>query len=111
MSPDLRKTVSTTRIAWKAGKRLVTEGGGLPSILVAVVGLGELAAALPSPHGDCSGWPCSGRRCAGSISGPGRCSTARPGVFAGCEQEAREHAVLIRSSCSLVFPARDDALF
>ncbi len=45
---DLRKTVSTTRIAWKAGKRLVTDLGGLPSILVAVVGLGELAAALPS---------------------------------------------------------------
>lgn len=46
---DLRKTVSTTRIAWKTGKRLVTEGSGLPSILVAVVGLGELAEALPSP--------------------------------------------------------------
>lgn len=46
---DLRKTVNTTRIAWKAGKRLVTDLGGLPSILVAVVGLGELAAALPSP--------------------------------------------------------------
>lgn len=45
---DLRKTVSTSRIAWKAGKRLVTDLGGLPSILVAVVGLGELAAALPS---------------------------------------------------------------
>ncbi|MFE4835188.1 hypothetical protein ACFRAU_10970 [Arthrobacter sp. NPDC056691] len=45
---DLRKTVSTTRIAWKAGHRLVTDLGGLPSILVAVVGLGELAAALPS---------------------------------------------------------------
>ncbi|GAB5079569.1 hypothetical protein ARTHROSP310_27120 [Arthrobacter sp. AD-310] len=45
---DLRKTVSTSRIAWKAGKRLVTDLGGLPSILVAVVGLGELAATLPS---------------------------------------------------------------
>jgi hypothetical protein len=45
---DLRKTVGTSRIAWKAGKRLVTDLGGLPSILVAVVGLSELAAALPS---------------------------------------------------------------
>ena len=40
--------MGTSRIAWKAGKRLVTDLGGLPSILVAVVGLGELAAALPS---------------------------------------------------------------
>lgn len=46
---DLRKAVSTTRIAWGMGKRIITEGGGLPSILVAVVSLGELAAALPSP--------------------------------------------------------------
>lgn len=45
---DLRKTVSITRIAWKAGTRLATDLGGLPSMLVAVVGLGELAAALPS---------------------------------------------------------------
>lgn len=46
---NLRKTVGTTRLAWGMGKRLVTDGGGLPSILVAVVGLGELAAALPTP--------------------------------------------------------------
>lgn len=46
---DLRQSVSATRIAWETSKRVITEGSGLPSILVAVVGLGELAAALPSP--------------------------------------------------------------
>lgn len=46
---DLRKTVSTSRIAWATGKRVMTEASGLPSILVAVVGLSELADALPSP--------------------------------------------------------------
>lgn len=46
---NLRKTVSTSRIAWAAGKRVITEASGIPSILVAVVGLSELANALPSP--------------------------------------------------------------
>ena len=46
---DLRKTVGASRIAWGTGKRVITEASGLPSILVAVVGLSELANALPSP--------------------------------------------------------------
>lgn len=73
---DLRKSVSTTRIAWETGKRIITEGSGLPSILVAVVGLGELAAALPSPTAApalvgrvAAAWS------AGSLPGPVSCST------------------------------------
>ncbi|WP_197533146.1 hypothetical protein [Paenarthrobacter aurescens] len=46
---DLRKTVSKTRMAKDAGKRILTEGYGIPSILVAVASFSDLAAALPTP--------------------------------------------------------------
>lgn len=45
---DLRSTASKTRVAVETGKRLVTEGYGVPTIAVAVANIPDLAALLPS---------------------------------------------------------------
>lgn len=45
----MRKTVEASRLAREAGKRLITEGFGIPTLLVTVSGLAELAGALPAP--------------------------------------------------------------
>lgn len=45
---NLRRTASKTRVAVETGKRLLTEGYGLPTILVTIANLGELSAMLPS---------------------------------------------------------------
>jgi len=45
---DLRKTASKTRVAAETGKRLVTEGYGLPTVAVAIANIPDLAALLPS---------------------------------------------------------------
>lgn len=45
---DLRRSVSKTRVAYETGKRLITEGFGLPTMAVAVANLPDLAALLPS---------------------------------------------------------------
>lgn len=45
---DLRRSVSKTRVARETGKRLITEGFGLPTMAVAVANLPDLAALLPS---------------------------------------------------------------
>lgn len=45
---DLRSTASKTRIAVETGKRLVTEGYGVPTIAVAVANVPDLVALLPS---------------------------------------------------------------
>ncbi|WP_145942229.1 hypothetical protein [Corynebacterium glyciniphilum] len=45
---ELRSTASKTRIASETGKRLLTEGFGLPTIAVAVANIPDLAALLPS---------------------------------------------------------------
>lgn len=46
---DLRKSAMKTRVAVETGKRLVTEGYGVPTILVAIANLPDLAVALPTP--------------------------------------------------------------
>lgn len=46
---DLRKSVSTTRLAFETGKRLLTEGFGVPSILMGVANVAALTASLPTP--------------------------------------------------------------
>lgn len=45
---DLRRTASETRVAGETIKRLATEGYGLPTILVTIANLPDLAAMLPS---------------------------------------------------------------
>ncbi|MCP3424807.1 hypothetical protein NBM05_01860 [Rothia sp. AR01] len=45
---DLRSTASKTRVAVETGKRLVTEGYGVPTIAVAIANIPDLAALLPS---------------------------------------------------------------
>lgn len=50
---DLRRSVSKTRVAYETGKRVITEGFGLPTVMapvfsVAVANLSDLAASLPS---------------------------------------------------------------
>ena len=45
---DLRSTASKTRVAVETGKRLVTEGYGVPTIAVAVANILDLSAVLPS---------------------------------------------------------------
>lgn len=46
---SLRKTAATTRVGVETGKRLLTEGYGLPTLLVAMANLPDLSAALPTP--------------------------------------------------------------
>lgn len=48
---DLRETASKTRVAKEAGKRLVTEGYGLPTLLVTLANLPDVAAILPTAAG------------------------------------------------------------
>ncbi|PQZ92886.1 hypothetical protein CQ018_10425 [Arthrobacter sp. MYb227] len=45
---DLRKSASMTRVAVESGKRLVTEGYGVPTIAVAIANIPDLASVLPS---------------------------------------------------------------
>lgn len=45
---DLRTTTMKTRIAVETGKRLLTEGYGLPTLLVTIANIPDLAAMLPS---------------------------------------------------------------
>ncbi len=45
---DLRRTASKTRVAAETSKRLLTEGYGLPTLLVAIANVPDLAAMLPS---------------------------------------------------------------
>lgn len=45
---DLRSAASKTRVAVETGKRLVTEGYGIPSLIVTVANFPDLAAMLPS---------------------------------------------------------------
>lgn len=45
----MRATITASRLAKETGKRLVTEGFGIPSLLVTVAGLADLAGALPTP--------------------------------------------------------------
>lgn len=45
---DLRGTASKTRVAVETGKRLLTEGYGLPTLLVTIANVPDLAAMLPS---------------------------------------------------------------
>lgn len=45
----MRKTVTASRLAKETGKRLLTEGFGIPSLLVTIAGLADLAGALPTP--------------------------------------------------------------
>ena len=45
---NLRKSASMTRVAVESGKRLVTEGYGVPTIAVAIANIPDLASVLPS---------------------------------------------------------------
>lgn len=45
---ELRDTASKTRVASETGKRLITEGFGLPTIAVALANIPDLVALLPS---------------------------------------------------------------
>ena len=46
---DMRESVSATRLAFETGKRLLTEGFGVPSILMGVANVAALTASLPAP--------------------------------------------------------------
>lgn len=46
---ELRKSATKTRVAVETGKRLSTEGYGVPTLLVAVANFTDIAAALPTP--------------------------------------------------------------
>lgn len=45
---ELRKTVSTTRIAFETGKNLAAEGHRLPTVAVVVANIASLASMMPS---------------------------------------------------------------
>lgn len=45
----MRNTVTASRLARETGKRLITEGFGIPTLLVSIAGLADLAGALPTP--------------------------------------------------------------
>lgn len=45
---DLRNTASKTRVAMETGKRLATEGYGIPTLMVTIANLPDLAAMLPT---------------------------------------------------------------
>jgi hypothetical protein len=45
---SLKRTASKTRVAVETSKRLVTEGFGLPTLLVTIANIPDLAAMLPS---------------------------------------------------------------
>lgn len=52
VQPDLegmRKTVTATRLAQETGKRLITEGFGIPTLFVTVANLAGLAGAITLP--------------------------------------------------------------
>src|SRR5699024_10559863 len=44
----LRNTVSRTRVAEETGKRLFTEGYGVPTLIVAIANLPDIASLLPT---------------------------------------------------------------
>ncbi|WP_349826758.1 hypothetical protein [Brevibacterium litoralis] len=52
---ELRKSTSTTHLAWETGKRLLTEGFGIPTLLVGVLNFPEVADHLPSEAGIAAG--------------------------------------------------------